>query len=186
MDRFVNMWKNYSASNVFLNEFNSFIEREPTKNARRIESFDTFDSRPFYLNWLFWLLLIIGILLIIILIFFVCCIKLTRKQHKTNKQTGIIIEYPPGVNPLYQDGVLNFNNKADTSSARPIATKRHSNGNGNSNKTSKSKVLPVHLEQNMPTIMMEYEDQELEMFVEDNESMSNSDRLIVQNHHENK
>lgn len=84
LDLFVNLWKNYSISNRFFNEFNGgLIDRRPVSNARMGQPFDLYDlSRPFYLSWLFWLLAIIGILLIVILIFFVFCIKITRKQHK--------------------------------------------------------------------------------------------------------
>ena len=91
LDLFVNMWKNYSASNIFLKELNNFVDRQPTQNARRVDLLDGIDSRPFYMSWLFWLLFIIGILLIIILVFFVFCLKLTRKQHKSRYFNHFIV-----------------------------------------------------------------------------------------------
>ena len=179
LDLFVNLWKNYSASNIFLNEFSDLVEREP-QDARRVldQSLDGFDSRPFYFNWLFWLLCIIGILLVIILIFFFCCIKLTRKQSKKSKKTGIVIEYPRGLNPTYQDGVINFNQEDQQAVSKPARR-------SNNQKSSRSKIVPVHLEQNIPCAFKEYEDQELEMFVDD-DSYANPAAKMIQQHHENK
>jgi hypothetical protein len=188
LDLFVNMWKNYSAA-FGANEFNNFIEREPLFNqARRtieqpLSSFDIFsDSRPFYFNWLFWLLAFIGVLLIIILVFFVCCIKLTKKQQKAKRdgsnQNGIIIEYPHGLNPIYQDGVLNFNNPSQNPASSAKFSKKPTQ--------SKSKIVPVRLDQNTSSNeSTEYEDQELEMFLEDDFSYEKQQNDQIRLHHEN-
>ncbi len=182
LDSFANIWKNFSVSNFFSSDLNSLIEREPVKDARHIQDLDGFETRPFYLNWLFWLLCIIGILLIIILIFFVCCIKLTRKQSKyNNKQSGIVIEYPQCLNPVYRDGKLNFKQASeDEGSQNVYHTKTKT-------KSSRSKILPVHLEPNPHNLVQEYEDQELEMFLDDDSYMINQDdHVAIQQHHENK
>jgi hypothetical protein len=188
LDSFANIWKNYSVSNLFLSEFNNLIEREPVKDARHMQDIDGFDSRPFYLNWLFWLLCIIGILLIIILIFFICCLKLTRKQSKhKNKQSGIVIEYPQCLNPVYHDGVLNFKQPSDQHAAQNNIYNSKSKKKTTNQKSCRSKIVPVHLDQSAHNLFQEYEDQELEMFLEDDSFMnSQDDHAVIQQHHENK
>jgi hypothetical protein len=140
---FIEFWKNFSASNAYLKNFN-FIDKQPVPNAVHINPEDMYESTPFYYNWLFWLLSLISVLLIIILIIFVICIKLTKKDKKKNP--GIIIEYPPGINPIYQNGVLKLNN--------------------NNKSVKKSRVTPVSLEQSLP---LNYEEQVLEMDLPEDE-----------------
>jgi hypothetical protein len=89
------------------------------KSGNRQEGNDFYDlfdlTRPFYMSWMFWMLALIGMLLFVIMVMFVFCIKLNAKQARSgyNKNgsrkkssSGLIIEYPPGVNPIFEDGVL--------------------------------------------------------------------------------
>lgn len=82
LDLFLKIWKNYSPSRAFMNEFDEgFIDPRPLRN--RAEETDIFSIyKPFYSSWLFWLLFLIGCLLVLILIIFVFCLRQNHKQHK--------------------------------------------------------------------------------------------------------
>jgi hypothetical protein len=144
LDLFINMWKNYSSSNTYLRELtnNGFIDRQPVEEARVMDPYDQFDyNKPFYTNWLFWLLAIIGLLLVLILVFFICCLKQTKKQQKEGRgrpNAGIVIEYPPNVNPLiYENGLISLKD-GNESLIRSVSAKKN------------KKVVRVELEENMP------------------------------------
>ncbi|CAF0762269.1 unnamed protein product [Brachionus calyciflorus] len=143
--------KEFPSSNPFLSEFNQgFIDPRPVSNARQADRSDIFSIyRPFYSSWLFWLLFLIGCLLVLILVFFAFCVRQNHKQQKTSKKPGIIIEYPPGVNPMYNDGVLTLNN------SKPSSIKR--------------KIVPVELDNSPMTMLSEegYEEKELRLDFDD-------------------
>lgn len=82
LELFLKIWKNYSPSRAFMNEFeHGFIDPRPLRT--RADDTDIFSIyKPFYSSWLFWLLFFIGCLLVIILIFFVFCLRQNHKQQK--------------------------------------------------------------------------------------------------------
>jgi DNA-directed RNA polymerase subunit E'/Rpb7 len=93
------------------------VEFKAARSVVRAEGSDFYDlfdlSRPFYMSWLFWVLAFIGFLLFVIMVMFVFCIKLSVKQKsraaakkKSGSTSGLIVQYPPGVNPVFQDGLL--------------------------------------------------------------------------------
>ena len=174
LDLFIDMWRNYSSSNAYLRELNSFIDRQPIKDARLVDDMDAVgggsgsdfaSSRPFYSSWLFWLLAIIGLLLFIILVFIVCCIKMSSKQHKQLKAQrkgadDFIIGYPPVVNPMY-DG--------DSSSRALVAGKKRT---ATASRTNSQRVLyveaePLIGEQRDNANNTNFEEQELHMNIDD-------------------
>lgn len=84
LDLFADMWKNYSKSNKYFDEFREgLIERRPESKSSHVDiakgGFG--HTSHFYGNWLFWLLALIAVLLFGIMIFFVLGLKKTKKQQ---------------------------------------------------------------------------------------------------------
>ena len=162
LDSFLDMLRNHSLKIDQYFEPDSVSFKKAAMKAVQVDrGNDWFDfSRPFYHSWLFWLLFTIILLLFVILITFVFCVKLTVKKNKrgsSRKRSGIVVEYPPGVNPVYHNGGLYKLDK-----------------NGKKTKKS-SKVLPVDAEAHMynrkgfAEFGDDFEDQELEMRISDSD-----------------
>lgn len=84
LDLFVNSWKNFSTLNRFDKDFTQLTGLQPVEEEPLISDLNRnlYDfSRPFYLNWFFWILVIVALLVLIILGFFVNCAFMS-KHHK--------------------------------------------------------------------------------------------------------
>lgn len=114
LDKFANIWQNFSISPVYFNNFDRLEERSFNRRDQNEEDLAFLKiprESPFYFNWLFWFLIISTLLVLIIAMFCLNCYCLKKAIKKTSKQSGLVIEYPPGYTPSYDDGVLNLNNK---------------------------------------------------------------------------
>ncbi len=140
-------------------EFKAAIKSEHRQAGN--DFYDLFDlTKPFYMSWMFWMLALIGMLLFVIMVMFVFCIKLNAKQARSTynrNKSGLVIEYPPGVNPIFEDGVLKLDGKRpqkqqqqQQQQARKSPARKVSNG--------LSRVHPVDL-----LHASDFEDQEMEM-----------------------
>lgn len=107
LEKYANLWHNISMTS---NDFEKIGGRQFQRRSELDDiGFLKDQEKPFYNNWIYWLFIIVVLFFIILAMLFLNCFCLKKTIKKHSKKSGLVIEYPPGYSPLYENGVLNLN-----------------------------------------------------------------------------